>query len=86
MLKGIQKNILKLTKMGIERHNVRSFTKMGWYKFEIYNCIEWTVEADDVEEARMILVNNPDHYADELAGASCVISDGEEVTDETGLQ
>lgn len=52
---------------------------MGKYRFEIQNCITYEVIAENKEDARDMLVNNPDWYEEELAGPSCWISDGEEI-------
>lgn len=52
---------------------------MKKFRFQIQNCIDVIVEAETVEEARMELVENTEDYADEMLGASCYISDGEEV-------
>lgn len=52
---------------------------MSKFRFQIQNCIDVVIEADNKEDARMQLVENTDDYADEMLGASCYISDGEEL-------
>ena len=53
--------------------------KMKTYKFEIQNCINVNISADSREEARQILVNSLQDYAQEMCDGSAYISDGEEV-------
>jgi len=53
--------------------------KMKKFKFEIQNCITVEIEANNKEEARMIIVKNTYDYSDEMLGGSCYVSDGEEV-------
>jgi len=55
---------------------------MKKYRFEIQNCIDVEVEAENREEARMHLVDNTMDYAEEMCDSSCYISDGVEVKDE----
>lgn len=52
--------------------------RMVKFKFEIQNCIRVEVEADNKEDARMQIIDNLSDYADEMVGASCYVSDGEE--------
>ena len=52
---------------------------MKKFKFEIQNCITVEVIANDVESARMWLVENTDTYSKQMVDGSCYISDGEEV-------
>jgi len=52
---------------------------MPKYKFEIQNLLTPIIEADNVEEARMELINNLDDYAKQMVDASCYVSDGEEI-------
>lgn len=49
------------------------------YKFEIQNLINVIVEAKNKEEARLILIDNIDDYADQMVNGDCYVSDGEEV-------
>jgi len=51
---------------------------MTKFKFEIQTCIETFVEADNVEDARMLIVDNLDDFADEML-KTCYVSDGIEV-------
>jgi len=51
---------------------------MTTYRFEIQNCIQVEVEAENKENARQWLVNNKQNYADDMVDNSCWISDGEE--------
>ena len=48
------------------------------FKFEIQNCIQVEVEADNKEDARMKIIENLDDYADEMVDGSCYVSNGEE--------
>lgn len=48
------------------------------YRFQIQNCIDVVIEADNTEDARMEIINNLDYYADEMVDGSCYVSDGEE--------
>ena len=48
---------------------------MAKFKFEIQACIGIVIDADTVDEARSILVNNPTLYRDDLV-AGCFISNG----------
>jgi len=41
---------------------------MAKFKFEIQACIGMVIDADTVDEARSILVNNPTLYRDDLVG------------------
>lgn len=52
---------------------------MTKFKFEIQNCITTVIEAENVEEARMLIINNLDDFADEMISSSCYVSDGKEV-------
>lgn len=52
---------------------------MAKFRFQIQNCIDVEVEADNVDDARIWLVENTDDYAEEMLGGSCYISDGVEV-------
>jgi len=45
---------------------------MPMFRFEIQNCIDVDVEADNVEEARMFIIENIKEYADDLIGDACV--------------
>lgn len=63
------------TKVIPERIKIQKGIKK--YKFEIQNCIKVIIEADNVEEAREIVMDNLDDYAEEFI-ESCSISDGEE--------
>ena len=49
------------------------------FRFQIQNCIDVEVEADDKEEARIHLIDNIDDYAERMVNGSCYVSDGEEV-------
>ena len=49
------------------------------FSFEIQNCISVTIEADNVEDARMKIIENLDDYAEEMVDNSCFVSDGQEV-------
>ncbi len=51
---------------------------MSKYKFEIQSCIGVVVEADSAEEARMILVDNPSLYKDDMIKDQ-YISGGEKI-------
>lgn len=51
---------------------------MDKYMFEIQNCINIDVDANNAEEARKKLINNPSLYQDELI-KDCYISDGRKV-------
>ena len=50
---------------------------MAKFKFQIQNCIDVEIEADNKEEARMQIIDNIKEYADQMANSSTV-SDGEE--------
>jgi len=52
---------------------------MTKFKFEIQNCIETIIEAENAEEARMLIINNLDEFADEMISGSCYVSEGKEV-------
>jgi len=52
---------------------------MAKFKFEIQACIGIVIDADTVDEARSILVNNPTLYRDDLV-AGCFISGGKDVS------
>jgi len=51
---------------------------MPTYEFEVSNCVKIRVSADDVEKARMKLIENEELMSGNLA-SDCCISDGEEV-------
>ena len=53
---------------------------MAKYKFEIQSCIGIVIEADSADEARLILVDNPGLYKDDMV-KDPYISDGEKVTE-----
>lgn len=53
--------------------------KMKTYRFEIQNCIDVEIEAENVEEARMYLVENTEDYAERMVDSSCYISNGVEI-------
>lgn len=52
---------------------------MKKFRFEIQNCINFIIEADSKEEARMQIVNNLKDFADMMVDGSCYVSDGYEV-------
>lgn len=51
---------------------------MKKFEFEIQNCVKVVVEAKDVDEARMMLVDDSDLYETEMM-RDCYISDGKEL-------
>ena len=51
---------------------------MPEYKFEIQGYTKITVEADNAEAARMMLIEDESLYEEEIM-SDCYISDGEEV-------
>ena len=51
---------------------------MPTYEFEVSNCVKISVFADNVETARMKLIEDEDLFIGNLA-SDCCISDGEEV-------
>lgn len=53
---------------------------MPKYKFEIQSLIEVTQEGENVEDARINLVDNIKDYADGLI-CNCCISNGKEIKD-----
>lgn len=55
--------------------------KRNTYEFEVQNCVKVQVEANSKDEARMILVDNPDLYQDKIM-EDCCISDGRECSNE----
>ena len=52
---------------------------MARFRFEVQNCINVEIEAENAEEARMELINNLDNFADRMVDGSCYVSDGKEV-------
>ena len=52
---------------------------MPKYRFEMQNCIDIEIEADNKDEARMKIIENMKDYADQMVDGSCYVSDGEEV-------
>jgi len=52
---------------------------MKKFKFEISNTVEIDIISKTKEDARQVLVENPDLYKDELSDNSCYISNGIEV-------
>lgn len=51
------------------------------YEFEVQNCVKVQVEANNKEEARMMLVDSPDLYQEKIM-EDCYISDGRECSNE----
>lgn len=49
------------------------------FKFQIQNCIDVEVDADNKEDARMIVIENIGDYAEQMVDSSCYVSDGKEV-------
>lgn len=52
---------------------------MKKYRFEMQNCINIEIEADNEIEARSEIIDHIDRYADQMI-QDCYISDGAEVT------
>lgn len=55
---------------------------MPKYRFEIQNCIEVHVDADNREDARMKIIDNMRDYADLMVDGSCYVSNGVRVEGE----
>ena len=51
---------------------------MKKYRFQIQNCIDVEVEAENDVEARIELIDHLDRYADQMV-ADCCVSDGVEL-------
>lgn len=52
---------------------------MTKYKFEIQNLLTPIIEANNKEEARLILINNLQNYAEQMVDGSCYVSKGKEI-------
>lgn len=52
---------------------------MPIYEFEIQNCIRVRSEGVDADEARMLLIENIDRYAEEMVDSSCYVSEGKRI-------
>ncbi len=48
------------------------------YKFQIQNCIDVEIEAENKDEARIKIIDNLTDYADELIN-NCYVSDGKKI-------
>ena len=55
---------------------------MAKFKFEIQSCIEVFMEADNAEEARVMIIDSIYNYAEDMVGQDCYVSDGVEVENE----
>ena len=51
---------------------------MKKFRFEIQNCINVIVDGDNKEEARMMLLENIDDYAEQMVDGSAYVSDGDD--------
>lgn len=46
------------------------------FRFEMQNCIDIEIEAENKEVARMLIIENMDDYADKMVDDSCYVSEG----------
>ena len=61
---------------------IRMVREMKKFRFEIQNCIDVNIEAENAEDARMQIVENISDYAEQMVDGSCYVSDGVEVTND----
>ncbi len=52
---------------------------MTKFRFQIQNCIDVEIEADNKEDARMNIIENIEDYADQMVDGSCYVSNGDEI-------